>query len=65
MRLVTVTERTAALSAKLDYFGHKGETWFTIYKRLFELKKVLLIEAARKAEAASSKCFFCFRSESF
>ncbi|KAL5961073.1 Hypoxia up-regulated protein 1, partial [Taenia solium] len=54
VHLVTVTERTAALNAKLDYFGHKGETWFTSYKRLFELKKVLLIEAARKAEAASN-----------
>ncbi|VDK33995.1 unnamed protein product [Taenia asiatica] len=57
VRLVTVTERIAALNAKLDYFGHKGETWFTTYKRLFDLKKVLLIEAARKAEATSSKYF--------
>ncbi|CDS42119.1 Heat shock protein Hsp70 [Echinococcus multilocularis] len=54
VRLVTVTERTAALDAKLDYFGHKGEIWFTTYKRLFDIKKFALAEAARKAEIAGN-----------
>ncbi|EUB62508.1 Hypoxia up-regulated protein [Echinococcus granulosus] len=54
VRLVTVMERTAALDAKLDYFGHKGEIWFTTYKRLFDIKKLALAEAARKAEIAGN-----------
>lgn len=54
VHLVTVTERTAALVAKLEYFGHKGETWFTTYKRLFDIKKVLLDEAAKKAQAEAN-----------
>ncbi|VDM19994.1 unnamed protein product [Hydatigera taeniaeformis] len=51
VRLATVTERMEVLNAKLDYFGHRGENWFTTYKRLFDIKKVLLLEAARKADA--------------
>ncbi|KAM7537155.1 hypothetical protein Aperf_G00000073771 [Anoplocephala perfoliata] len=54
VRLATVTERTAALVAKLEYFGHKGETWLTTYKRLFDIKKALLAEAAKKAQAEAN-----------
>ncbi|KAM3173465.1 hypothetical protein ACTXT7_012448 [Hymenolepis weldensis] len=49
VRLVTVTEKAAALTAKLEYYGHKGEIWFTTYKRLFLIKKEALAMAAKAA----------------
>uniref|UniRef100_A0A0R3T6W6 Hypoxia up-regulated protein 1 n=1 Tax=Rodentolepis nana TaxID=102285 RepID=A0A0R3T6W6_RODNA len=51
VRLSAVTEKAAALSAKLDYYGHKGEIWFATYKRLFVIKKEALANAAKMANA--------------
>lgn len=55
VRLVTVTEKTAALTAKLEYYGHKGEIWFTTYKRLFLIKKEALAMATKVANTTISK----------
>nr|CDS27994.1 Heat shock protein Hsp70 [Hymenolepis microstoma] len=49
VRLVTVTEKTSDLAAKLDYYGHKGEIWFATYKRLFVIKRETLANAAKMA----------------
>lgn len=56
MRLTSVTEKTAALAAKLEYYAHKGEVWFTTYKRLFALTKQALERAAKEKQKTVSKC---------
>uniref|UniRef100_A0A5K3FR84 Hypoxia up-regulated protein 1 n=1 Tax=Mesocestoides corti TaxID=53468 RepID=A0A5K3FR84_MESCO len=45
VHLSEVMDRKVTLSAKLEYYAHKGEVWLITYKRLLDIKKAAAVTA--------------------